>query len=191
MQVVRWLSDAGLDLLEISGGNYEQMNMLGRGDDAAPTGGTVNASTAAREAYFLAFAQRLRPQVRMPLMITGGMRSQATMGRALASGACEVIGIGRPLCYVPEDGAARLLSQRTDLPAIEHELRIARDALGPGVDDHAHKTAESFGQLGWFCLQLIRLGDGLEPDLGMSALEALAGYEQNETAALQRWQRPA
>ena len=107
------------------------------------------------------------------------------------SQACEIIGIGRPICYVLDDCGHRLLEHHSDLPAIEHELRIAREALGAGVDDHAHKTAESFGQLGWFCLQLIRLGKGLEPDLGMSTLDALAGYEQNEIAALQRWQRPS
>ena len=183
MQVVRWLSDAGLDLLEISGGNYEAMNMLGRGP--------VAASTVAREAYFLEFARRIRPLVKMPLMITGGLRSLEAMDEALASGGCEVIGIGRPLCYAPDDCGERLLAPGSPLPAIEHELRIPRDALGPGVPDAAHKTAESFGQLGWFCLQLIRLGAGQEPDLRMSTLDALSGYEKNETAALERWRRPA
>lgn len=184
MQVVRWLSDAGVDLLEISGGNYEAMNMLGRGDV------TRAASTVAREAYFLDFAQRIRPQIKMPLMITGGMRTRAGMNAALASAACDVIGIGRPICYAPDDCGVQLL-RGADLPAIEHTLTIPRDALGPGVPDAAFKTAESFGQLGWFCLQLIRLGDGLEPDVKMTALEALAGYEKNETATLERWNRPA
>lgn len=191
LQVVRWLSDAGLDLLELSGGNYEQMSMVGLGDDAPATGRAVAASTAALEAYFLAFAERARPQVRMPLMITGGMRSRATMDEALASGACEVIGIGRPVCHAPDDCGPLLLGgSGQELPAIERRLVMPRDALGPDIDDKSFKTVESFGLLGWFCLQLIRLGNGLEPDLELSVFDALMGYEKNETEALQRWQRP-
>lgn len=190
LQVVRWLSDAGLDLLEISGGNYERMNMLGRGEDAAPAR-TTAASTAAREAYFLAFAERIRPLVKMPLMITGGLRQRAAIDAVLASGACELIGLARPLCHAPDDCGARLLQTGGDLPAIEHALRIPDGALGDGVDAHDFKVAESFAQLGWFCLQLIRIGDGQDPDRAMSALQALAGYEQKETATLARWQRPS
>ncbi len=191
MQVVRWLSDAGIDLLELSGGNYEQMSMVGLGDEAANTGRRVAASTVAREAYFLDFAQRVRPLVSMPLMITGGMRSLATMDEALASAACELIGIGRPVCLAPDDGGRRLLEgQGSELPAIERRLAMPRDALGPDIDDRSFKAVESFGLLGWFCLQLIRLGDGLEPDADMLVFDALIGYEQNETEALQRWSKP-
>ncbi len=50
---------------------------------------------------------------------------------------------------------------------------------------------ESFGQLGWYCLQLIRMGDGQEPNLDMTLLEALGGYEANETKTLEAWSRPA
>jgi len=191
MQVVRWLSDAGLDLLELSGGNYEQMSMVGLGEDAARTGRPVAASTAAREAYFLAFAERVRPQVAMPLMITGGMRSLDGMNGALASGACDVIGIGRPIAHAPDDCGPLLLGGRgRELPAIEHSLTMPRDALGPDVDDRTFKAVESFGLLGWFCLQLIRLGDGLEPDRALSVFDALTGFDKNETEALQRWSRP-
>ncbi len=192
MQVVRWLSDAGLDLLELSGGNYEQMSMVGLGEAAANSGRPVAASTAAREAYFLDFAERVRPLIKMPLMITGGMRGLAGMNGALASGACDVIGIGRPICDAPDDCGPLLLGGRgSELPAIERNLTMPRDALGPDVDDRTFKAVESFGLLGWFCLQLIRLGDGLEPDRALSVFDALIGYEKNETEALQRWQRPS
>jgi 2,4-dienoyl-CoA reductase-like NADH-dependent reductase (Old Yellow Enzyme family) len=154
MQVVRWLSDAGLDLLEISGGSYEQMSMVGLGEDAPRTGRAVAASTAAREAYFLDYAQKVRPLVKMPLMITGGMRSARTMNEALTSGACEVIGIGRPICVAPEDCGPKLLSGALrELPAPEHALAMPRDALGPDLDDASFKAIESFGLLGWFCLR--------------------------------------
>ena len=193
MQVVSWLEAAGVDLLEISGGNYEQMQMVGMGDAAASTGRKVAASTAAREAYFLEYAQKVKPLAKkMPLMITGGMRSGAVMNEALGSGACDVVGVGRPVCVQPDDCVARLLrGESADLPSEEREMSLARDALGPGIDDATHKTAESFGQLGWYCLQLIRLGDGQEPDLQMDLLQALGGYGANEAQALESWHRPA
>jgi 2,4-dienoyl-CoA reductase-like NADH-dependent reductase (Old Yellow Enzyme family) len=192
MQVVRWLSDAGLDLLEISGGNYEQMQMVGMGDEAASTGRKVSASTAAREAYFLDYAKQVRPLVKMPMMITGGMRSLSVMDEALASGDCDVVGVGRPICTEPEDCGAKLLrGQATGLPAMERQLSLPRDAFGPETDDATHKVLESFGQLGWYCLQLIRMGDGKEPNLDMSLAEALASYQANETATLEAWNRPS
>ena len=191
MQVVRWLGDAGLDLLEISGGNYEQMQMVGMGDEAATAGRKLSASTAAREAYFLDYARKVRPLVQMPLMITGGMRSAAVMNETLVSDACDVIGLGRPVCTDPEDSGTQLLrGESAEASAIERRLSLPRDALGPDIDDATHKTAESFGQLGWYCLQLIRMGDGLEPDLKMSLLDALGGYKDNETRTLEAWARP-
>ncbi len=192
MQVVSWLNDAGVDLLEISGGSYEQMQMVGLGDSAATTGRKVAASTAAREAYFLDYAQKVRPLAKkMPLMITGGMRSLAVMNEALGSGACEVVGVGRPICVQPDDCGAQLLrGESKELPAQERTLSLPRDALGPGVDDAMHKGAESFAQLGWYCLQLIRLGDGTEPDLDLKMFDALMGYEANETKTLEGWSRP-
>jgi 2,4-dienoyl-CoA reductase-like NADH-dependent reductase (Old Yellow Enzyme family) len=190
MQVVRWLSEAGVDLLEISGGNYEQMNMVGRGDtNEAPA--RKAASTLAREAYFLEYARKVRPLVSMPLMITGGMRSRSTMDAAVADGACEVIGLARPLCAEPDHSARDLLEARVqDIGREERGLVMPRDALGPGVDDATFKTAESFGVLGWYCLQLLRIGEGKEPDLAMSVLEGLTGYQASEAAAVERWDRP-
>lgn len=191
MQVVKWLSDAGVDLLEISGGSYEQMNMVGRGGDEAGAPHKA-ASTVAREAYFLEYARKVRPLIRMPLMITGGMRRLETMQKALADGACEVIGLARPLCSEPDDSGRQLLEGRCDEIGIkERQLSMPRDALGPGVSDNDFKTAESFGVLGWYCTQILRLGQGQEPDHQLSVLDALLAYQASEAAALARWQRPS
>ncbi|GAB3373087.1 NADH:flavin oxidoreductase/NADH oxidase family protein [Spongiibacter taiwanensis] len=190
MQVVSWLSAAGIDLLEISGGNYEQMSMVGL--DSGEGGPMRAASTLAREAYFLAFARKIRPLAKMPLMITGGLRSRAAMNLALSEGDCDVIGVGRPFCTAPEQGAD-LLRRESDcesLLAMETSLAMARDALGPDVDDATFKTAESFGLLGWYCLQIARMGRGQEPDLTQSVFDALMEYKAAETGALERWQRP-
>jgi 2,4-dienoyl-CoA reductase-like NADH-dependent reductase (Old Yellow Enzyme family) len=111
LQVVRWLDAEGIDLLEISGGNYEQPSMGGAppSADALP----VKESTRRREAYFLSYAESMQALgLKVPLMVTGGFRSRAAMDSALASGAADAIGLGRPLC-TQTDFPNRLLDGTT------------------------------------------------------------------------------
>jgi len=61
MDVVRALSEAGIDLIEISGGTYEAPAM---------TGFKAKASNE-REAYFLDYADAVRRHTDVPLMVTG------------------------------------------------------------------------------------------------------------------------
>lgn len=92
MAVVKRLSDLGMDLIEISGGTYESPAMMGAAQ---------KESTKAREAYFLDYCEEVRKLVTCPLMLTGGFRSAEGMNAALASGACDVIGVARSLAIQP------------------------------------------------------------------------------------------
>jgi 2,4-dienoyl-CoA reductase-like NADH-dependent reductase (Old Yellow Enzyme family) len=69
MATIQALADAGIDLIEISGGTYEAPAMSGAFRQAA------EGQTAAREAYFLEFAEKVRAAVQVPLMVTGGFRT--------------------------------------------------------------------------------------------------------------------
>ena len=185
LQVVRWLGEDGVDLLELSGGSYEQPSMMGAtgvrsagggagaraapGTDAKPAAQPVADSTRRREAYFLEYAKAVRGVATMPVMVTGGFRSRAAMDEALAAGELDMVGIGRPMC-VDTDLPRRLLS-REWLEAISYELTIDPRKAG----------------LAWFCLQLLRIGDGLPPDrelTGASALEQYALGERRTAEAL-------
>jgi 2,4-dienoyl-CoA reductase-like NADH-dependent reductase (Old Yellow Enzyme family) len=130
-EVARMLEAEGLDFLEVSGGNYEQPRMMDA--DGLDPGATRSAR---REAYFLAEAARLREAVQLPLMVTGGFRTAAGMSEALAGGACDIIGLARPLC-VELDGPAKLLTDPAfRLPTPEQTLR-----LGPGLLSTASSSA--------------------------------------------------
>jgi 2,4-dienoyl-CoA reductase-like NADH-dependent reductase (Old Yellow Enzyme family) len=94
-QVIAWLNDLPVDLVELSGGSYEAPAMQGR---------TADGRTLAREAYFLSFAQDLVATARMPLMTTGGIRRLAVAHQVLAGGVAVV-------------GMASALAQQPDLPA--------------------------------------------------------------------------
>lgn len=167
IRVAEALEAAGIDLLEISGGNYESPAMTeGRG---------VSAHTQAREAYFLEYAQRLRQTVAMPLMVTGGFRTAAAMNQAIESGACDLIGMARPLIVEP------------DLP-----LRLLRgEAVGASFPD-AHvepKLLNDMLQVLWYGKQIQRLAEGQEPEPTLHAWRTLAregarAYAYNPVARL-------
>jgi 2,4-dienoyl-CoA reductase-like NADH-dependent reductase (Old Yellow Enzyme family) len=159
LQVVRWLEEAGLDLLEISGGNYEEPSMMG---SKTSEGAAVADSTVRREAYFMDYAEQIRKVSKVPLMVTGGFRSRAAMEAALASGALDVIGLGRPMCV------------ETDLPA-----KILAGGDGTAWEKNI-KPAKA--GLAWFCLALIAHGDGRTPNTSLTGPEAIELYLKNEEA---------
>jgi hypothetical protein len=62
----------------------------------------VSASTASREAFFLDFAHAIRETFpELFLMVTGGFRSRLGLEHAVKSGACDLVGIGRPSVVEP------------------------------------------------------------------------------------------
>ena len=95
--VAAQLNTLGLDLLELSGGNYESPAMQGQTDDS---------STSKREAYFIDFARQISEVTTVPIMVTGGIFRLATAEAALAKDAkgfgVAVLGIGRAMAYVPD-----------------------------------------------------------------------------------------
>jgi hypothetical protein len=75
-------------------------------------------STKAREAFFLEFAERIRPHLSTAkLCVTGGFRTLSVMNGALADRACDLIGLGRPLCAEPSLCRELLAGTRTTAKA--------------------------------------------------------------------------
>jgi len=97
LQVAQWLEQAGVDVIEVSGGTYEQPKLLGMEGLEAEEDQHVAHSTRMREAYFADFAIAMRQQVSIPLMVTGGFRTRSVMETAIESGSADLIGIARPL----------------------------------------------------------------------------------------------
>jgi 2,4-dienoyl-CoA reductase-like NADH-dependent reductase (Old Yellow Enzyme family) len=156
--VAGWLADAGVDCLEISGGTYEQPAMIGA-VGMEPVDRPVQASTAAREAYFVDLARALMAARTPPLMVTGGFRSRAAMEQALAAG-IAFIGLGRPLCATP-DAASDLLAGRTDaLPRPEASLRIGPGLLSPQSPLKLVRAVNGFAAQAWYYQQLRHIATG-------------------------------
>ena len=88
--VINWLEEAGVDLLEISGGTYEKVVFFS-GKDAPQ-----KDSTRQREAYFIEFAEKVKKTSSIPLMVTGGFRTYEFVNYCLGQGSVDVVGMARP-----------------------------------------------------------------------------------------------
>lgn len=173
--VARMLESEGVDLLEVSGGTYEQPRMMDT-DGLSPG----EARSARREAYFLAEAARLREATDMPLMVTGGFRTAAAMNAALSGGAVDVIGLARPLCVDP-DGARRLLDDdESALPAAERGLRLGPGPLSPRSAIPLVRMLNAVAAQAWFCQQILSLAERGSADPDLSPMRALVRHQQRE-----------
>jgi 2,4-dienoyl-CoA reductase-like NADH-dependent reductase (Old Yellow Enzyme family) len=154
--------DAGVDFIEISGGSYEKPSMFqvdltapAIGVTTAPPTGvrTPKASTMAREAFFLDFE--------IPLMVTGGFRSRKGMEAALESGACDIIGIGRPAAVVPKLPKTILLNK--EVTDAEANFRLKRVKMGWLMGKVPIKALGAGAEGTYYGKQIRRMGKGLQP----------------------------
>jgi len=147
LDTIRALAQAGIDLIEVSGGTYEAPAMTGVKADKAP----VKDSTRQREAYFLAFAEKARQAVKTPLVVTGGFRSAAGMAEAISSGAVDMVGLARSLAIEP-DVPNRLLAGQ------EPRLQVKPIKTGISLIDKM-----GLMEVSWYTGQLKRIGRGEAP----------------------------
>ena len=151
LATIQALATLGIDLIEISGGTYE----------TGVAKSQQKASSAAREAFFLEFAEKVRQSVTTPLMVTGGFRSVEGMNNALASGALDLVGIARLMAIDPDAPQFLLNGQNS---------RYAVKPIKTGI-----KKIDSLGvmEVLWYALQLKRIAQGKPTKPNESGLWAL------------------
>ncbi len=161
LDTIRALADAGIDLIEISGGTYEAPAMTGVKTSKEP----VKESTRLREAYFLDFAEKARAAVKTPLVVTGGFRSAQGMAQAIESGAVDMVGLARMLAIEP-DAPKKLLAGKPTVHTVK--------PITTGI-----KAIDKLGllEISWYTGQLKRIGRGeptkpREPGLWVFAKQA-------------------
>jgi 2,4-dienoyl-CoA reductase-like NADH-dependent reductase (Old Yellow Enzyme family) len=147
LAVIHKLEAAGIDLLEISGGTYEQSAFLLLNE---------RKSTRRREAYFIDFARKVRDICNIPLMVTGGFRSYAFCQEVLGNNEVDFIGMARPFLSSLDDMQDFLAGnlERLNDPVVRTGIPIFENAAEGGF--HAR--------------QLIRLAKGKAYEPRLSAL---------------------
>ena len=142
------MQNEGIDLLEISGGSYENPAMTGDG---------VGKKLNQREAYFIEYADTIRPELKIPLVVTGGFRSGNAMNAALSSGVTDMVGMARPLAVEP-DLPYKLFNSSDYVSACE------RPSTGFAMLDYAAML-----DITWYESQLLRIGRGKKANPKLSA----------------------
>ncbi|HRH58712.1 MAG TPA: NADH:flavin oxidoreductase/NADH oxidase family protein, partial [Chitinophagales bacterium] len=151
LDLIRVLSEAGMDLIEISGGTYEAPVMTGINASKEP----IKESTKQREAYFLEFAEKARKVCTTALAVTGGFRSADGMAQAISSGAVDFVGLARLLAIEP-DAPNKILSGST--------IQIVQPIkTGLGMVDKM-----GLMETAWYSAQLKRIGKGKAPNINLS-----------------------
>lgn len=170
LQVAKWLEAASVDLIEISGGTYEQPKLLGIDGMEEEENQNIPVSTLMREAYFVDFAMAMRKELKIPLMVTGGFRQSIAMKQAIESGGADVIGLGRPMC-VMTDAPNQLLNGIDELPRYESQLALFPKWLSWLTKLKILRTVSSFAVQYWYYGQIDSLGrtGKADPDLSVWA----------------------
>lgn len=180
LQVVQWLEQAGVDLIEISGGTYEQPKLLGLQGMEEEEKQEVAESTMVREAYFVDFALAMQEKVSIPLMVTGGFRQRLAMEQALESGSADVVGLGRPMC-VMTDAPTQLMEGLEELPRYENELSLFPSWLGFLGKVKSLRAMAGFAVQYWFYGQIDAIGRTGQANAELTVVKAT-----QETMALQK-----
>lgn len=170
--VAGWLDEASIDLIEISGGTYEQPKMTNiEGAGEAAHDPYVGKASRARESYFARFGPEMRKHLkRAKLMVTGGFQTAQGMTDAITSDGFDLVGLARPLCLSPDAPARLLRGEPVDLS--QPELRFGPGLLGPKSPIKLIRTLTGAGGATWYNEQIMRIASGRRPDPNLGFLKA-------------------
>tara|TARA_R110001592_G_scaffold357416_1_gene660674 strand:+ start:260484 stop:261785 length:1302 start_codon:yes stop_codon:yes gene_type:complete len=171
LRVAQWLQEASVDLIEISGGTYEQPKLLGVEGMEEVDEQQVAKSTQMREAYFVDFALAMQEKVSIPLMVTGGFRRRDVMEQAVISGGADLVGLGRPMC-VMTDAPAQLLAGLEELPRYENELALFPKWLSFLSRLKFIRPLAIFAVMYWYYAQLEAIGREGKANVSLSVFAA-------------------
>jgi 2,4-dienoyl-CoA reductase-like NADH-dependent reductase (Old Yellow Enzyme family) len=153
IDVVGMLNTQSVDLVELSGGNYEAPAMQGQ---------TRDGRTLDREAYFLEFAQHIAQIANMPLMVTGGIRRKTIAEKVIRKGVSVV-------------GMASAFAIR---PTVPDDWRSGRKAAVELPDvKWKNKTLAAAATMSLIKAQLSRMGRGKEPKPNLSPFWRFVGSQ--------------
>ena len=181
LTVAKWLTEVGVDLLEISGGTYEQPRLLNLDGVEPIEEQSLARSTLAREAYFVDFAKAMRETLSIPIMVTGGLRRREVMNHVLETGGADMIGLGRPLC-VDADGPNRLLNGEDELARYEDNLSLLPGWLMWLTKFNTVRTINSFATQFWFYEQIANIGRTGDTDPKLTVLSAAMAQQKAASA---------
>jgi len=158
LEVVRLLDQTSIDLIDISGGTYFP-------------GAKASSDGTSQGPYFLDFAKLARGITKIPLLLTGGFKKRQQAVDAVASGAVDMVGLGRAMALNPRLADAWLSEEGCgpDFPKFESVL--------PG------------GITAWYTMRLTALGEDRENVFELDLPSAIRMYEERDAQRCIKWQK--
>lgn len=156
--VIGKLDKIKIDLLEISGGTYENIVFL--------TKRSERRSTRKREAYFMEFAEKIRKITTIPLMVTGGFRTLDFCEQVIQKGELEMIGFARPFLLNESFPGCFINGGTTKIEDASFEFPI--------------KKMADMAEAGYFDYQMHRIAKDLELRPHYSPYAAILRMTTNE-----------
>ncbi|PVI08104.1 FMN-linked oxidoreductase [Periconia macrospinosa] len=147
LQQVSLVAAEQIDYINISGGTLENMKMSGHDQPKAER-------TIQREAFFIDYARKVRNSFpNVILAVTGGFRTRKGMVAALESGACDIIGVGRPATVWPHLPKEIILNDKVPDEQADLSLALVQPPwwikyLGIKMINFAADTVSSDDELG-------------------------------------------
>ncbi|PWQ95229.1 NADH:flavin oxidoreductase/NADH oxidase family protein [Leucothrix arctica] len=157
LEAIRLLDQTSVDLIDISGGTYFP-------------GAKASSDNASAGPYFLDFARRAKELTSISLSVTGGFKTRSQAIDALASGAVDVVGLGRAMALNPQLANTWLTEE--------------------GGDPEFPKFASNppGGITAWYTMRLTALGEDKEKSFDMDLPTAISVYEARDEERCITWQ---
>ncbi|WP_255855420.1 NADH:flavin oxidoreductase/NADH oxidase family protein [Marinobacterium rhizophilum] len=157
LDLVHMLGQTSVDLIDISGGTY------------FPGAAASSDGTAGNGPYFLEFARRAKQLTAIPVMATGGFKTRQQAVDALASGAVDMVSLGRAMALNP---------------------RLAHDWLSSAGGDPAFPkfdTNPPGGVTAWYTMRLTALAEDNEGEFSLDLESAMSLYDARDAQRSDRW----
>lgn len=148
IQVIHRMAHLGVDLIEISGGNYE--NTVIQGDNR-------------KGAFFIDYAAKAKAGIDTPIAVTGGFRTLHGMETAVTNHETEMVGLARATALIPD------LPNQVKKGAFT-EINLERLSTGlPCLD----RKAGAYIGLSYYEMQMVRIAGGKPVKLTKNAWRPL------------------
>lgn len=86
IKVIQKMDKLGIDLIEISGGNYEKPTVQGIG----------------KGIFFINYAAKIKQLISAPIAVTGGFSTANGMSKAIDNDETDFVGLARPIVLIPD-----------------------------------------------------------------------------------------
>jgi 2,4-dienoyl-CoA reductase-like NADH-dependent reductase (Old Yellow Enzyme family) len=124
LETAAFMEALGLDAIEVSGG---QAGIV----ECRPS--RLNIRKPSDEAYFRTIAKRFKENLRIPIVLVGGIRSYEVAEEILASGDADYVSLSRPLICEPDLISRWMKADRSPAKCISCNLCLKEGLEGHGI----------------------------------------------------------